>query len=265
MEINTERRRVPWEREQAAWYGGGCRPPARRGRKLVWCLAASILCVVCIVLGMRLWQDRRYYLVSLCMIIVACGPFVMSFEGRRPQARQLVVIAVMAALGIVGRAVFYMLPFVKPTMAVVILAAIYLGPESGFFTGALAAFGSNFLFGQGPWTPWQMFAMGIVGAIAGILFFSERWQGRSRPVRNRICISLYGFFSVVILYGLLMDTASVLMYTDRCSRSLLLASYASGLPVNLIHGISTCCFLWILEPFLGRKLHRVRVKYDLIS
>ena len=90
-------------------------------------------------------------------------PFFLVFENRRPQAREVVVIAVMAALAVAGRAAFFMLPQFKPTAAIVIIAGVGLGAEAGFLTGALAGFVSNFFFGQGPWTPWQMFAFGIPG------------------------------------------------------------------------------------------------------
>ena len=88
-------------------------------------------------------------------------PFFFLFENRRPQARELVVIAVLCAIGVAGRAAFFMVPQFKPVAAVVILAGVCFGAESGFLVGAMTAFVSNFFFGQGPWTPWQMFAFGL--------------------------------------------------------------------------------------------------------
>ena len=62
------------------------------------------------------------------------------------------------------------MPQFKPVVALVIIAGVCFGGETGFLVGAVTGFVSNFFFGQGPWTPWQMFALGIVGFIGGILF-----------------------------------------------------------------------------------------------
>jgi hypothetical protein len=82
----------------------------------------------------------------------------------------MVIIAVLCGIAVAGRAAFFMLPQFKPVVAIVIIAGASLGAESGFIVGALSGFVSNFIFGQGPWTPWQMFAFGMIGFIAGLLF-----------------------------------------------------------------------------------------------
>ena len=97
-------------------------------------------------------------------------PFLLVFEGRRPKARELVTIAVLCAIGIAGRGLFFMLPQFKPVLALTIIAGVAFGGEVGFLVGAMTMLTSNMIFGQGPWTPWQMFAMGIIGFLAGVLF-----------------------------------------------------------------------------------------------
>ena len=86
-------------------------------------------------------------------------------ERRRPQAREVAVIAVLCALGVAGRAAFSMLPQCKPVIALTVLTGAALGGESGFLVGAVTMLASNVLFGQGPWTPWQMFALGLIGLL----------------------------------------------------------------------------------------------------
>jgi hypothetical protein len=110
-------------------------------------------------------------LLGLFFLLVSAIPFLLVFDKRRPQARELVPIAVMAAIAVVGRTVFEIIPLpsFKPCSAIIIITAVAFGPEAGFLTGALTAFVSNFIFGQGPWTPWQMFTWGLVGFLAGIL------------------------------------------------------------------------------------------------
>ena len=62
-----------------------------------------------------------------------------------------------------------MVPFFKPLTGIVMITGMALGPEAGFLTGAISGFVSNFIFGQGPWTPWQMFAFGVAGFLTGVL------------------------------------------------------------------------------------------------
>ena len=133
------------------------------------------------------WDERKYYLTSLLLVGLMFVPFVLRFEGRRPQARELVLLATMTALAVAGRAAFYWLAQCKPVCAIVILTAVAFTPEAGFVTGAAAGLISNFFFGQGPWTPWQMLGFGLVGFLGGVLF-------AGRKVRL-VPLLLYGFFS----------------------------------------------------------------------
>jgi len=185
--------------------------------------------------GIFFLNDRSDYFISLCIIILSMLPFFLVFENRRPQAREVVVIAVMAALAVAGRAAFFMLPQFKPTAAIVIIAGVGLGAEAGFLTGALAGFVSNFFFGQGPWKHFHL------------------W----------LCI--YGGLSVLVIYGFLLDTASVFMGMGGINKAAFLAMYASGFPMNVIHGSATVIFLAVLgEPMLA-KLERIRKKYGILE
>jgi energy-coupling factor transport system substrate-specific component len=111
-----------------------------------------------------------YYFASLVIITLSMLPFFIAFEGRKPQARELVVIAVLVALTVTARAAFFMTPQFKPVVALVVISGAALGAHSGFMVGALSGFVSNFIFGQGPWTPWQMFAFGMIGFVSGLIF-----------------------------------------------------------------------------------------------
>ena len=112
------------------------------------------------------------------MLVLALVPMLLRFERRARQARELVPLAVLIALGTAGRAAFAFAPGFKPVAAVVIVAGAAFGCESGFVVGAMTAFVSNFFFGQGPLTPWQMLGFGLVGFLAGLLF-----ARRAQPVR----------------------------------------------------------------------------------
>ena len=129
-------------------------------------LLILLLIPLTLFVGVYYFGGKRYYFISLLILLECMLPFFLIFEGRRPQARELVLIAVLVALNVAGRAAFFMLPEFKPVVAMTILAGVAFGGETGFLVGAMTMLVSNMLFSQGPWTPWQMFAMGIIGWLA---------------------------------------------------------------------------------------------------
>jgi energy-coupling factor transporter ATP-binding protein EcfA2 len=141
--------------------------------------ALTLAIPLTIAFGLTFLEDRAYYFISLLVLLEAAGPFLLLFEKRRLRARELVVIAVLCALAVGGRAAFFMVPEVKPMTALVILAGAALGGETGFVVGATAAFASNLFFGQGPWTPWQMLAWGSSDFSAESFSGATRYGGAS--------------------------------------------------------------------------------------
>lgn len=206
----------------------------------------------------KIFGSRKYYFISLVIVIYSLVPFFMVFEGRKPQVRELVVLATMIALATAGRAAFFMVPSFKPIVAIVIISGIAFGAESGFLVGAMTMVVSNFLFGQGPWTPWQMFAMGFIGFLSGILY-----RVGLLPTR-RISLCIYGFIVTLFIYGGIMNPAALFMSVYEFTWEGLLAIYISGIPVDLIHASSTFIFLWIGAKPLLEKLQRIKIKYDLM-
>lgn len=232
------------------------KPESRKLSKRTWAalLMIFVLIPLTIFIGIRI-GDRKYFFISMMIMVYSMVPFVMVFEGRRPQARELVILALLAAIAVAGRAAFFMLPQFKPVIAVVIVAGVCFGAESGFLVGAVSMFASNFFLTQGPWTPWQMFAMGCIGGLAGSLF-SRR--GR-RPRKGMLC--LFGFLAAVVLYGAVMNTASVLLWSHSLQWELIAAACAAGLPMDLLHGGSTALLLYLLADPVQGKLDRMREKY----
>lgn len=198
-------------------------------------------------------------IVSFLIIFETMLPFLLIFEGRKPQARELVILSVLSALAIGGRAVFFALPGFKPVASMVILTGVAFGGEAGFMVGAMTMFCSNVLFGQGPWTPWQMFAMGVMGLLAGILFRKGFLH------RDRFSLSVFGGLTTFIIYGGIMNPASVLMYQANPNWKMILSAYMTGVPADAVHAAATACFLWFLSESMLEKLDRVKVKYGLIE
>ena len=127
-----------------------------------------VLIPLTLIVGSRL-SGRAFYVTSTLVIVELLIPFFLAFEGRRPQARELVVLAVMCALAVAGR-VAIPIPSFKAIFGIIMIAGIAFGPESGFLVGAISALASNFFYSQGPYTPWQMMAYGAGGMLAGWKF-----------------------------------------------------------------------------------------------
>lgn len=210
-----------------------------------------------IYVGAKLFGDRKYYFVSLLIICETFVPFAALFEGKKPSAKKIVVLSVLCAAAVGGRAAFFMLPQFKPTAAVVVISGVCFGGEAGFLVGAVSGFVSNIFFGQGPWTPWQMFGFGIIGFFAGV-FFKHGFLKK-----NRLSLSVFGFFSTLVLYGVIMNVATVIMWQSNINFNMILSSCVMGLPFDLVHAASSAFFLWFISDPMTEKLERIKIKYGI--
>ncbi len=224
---------------------------------IVAVITALIAVPATIFVGIHYLGDRKYLVISMLIILEILVPFLFAFESRRPSARELIVISVLCAIAVVGRSAFYMLPQFKPALAIIILSAVAFGGETGFLVGAMYAFVSNFFFGQGPWTPWQMFTHGIIGFVAGIL------SDFGVIGRNRTSLSVFGAFAAVVIFGGIMNPASVIMYQTNLTPEMFYFAYIKGIPFDLIHAFSTVFFLWFISEPMLEKLDRIKIKYGI--
>ncbi|MGN0383283.1 MAG: ECF transporter S component, partial [Eubacterium sp.] len=211
-----------------------------------------------LILGDWILNNRKYYFISLLLLLEIIAIFFLSFENRKAQIREVVAIATMSAMAVAGRMAFFMLPNFKPVLAIVIISGIAFGAESGFMVGALSMLVSNIMFGQGPWTPWQMVAMGIIGFISGKVFAGKTGTRR----KTDICI--FGIVAAIIIYGGIMNPASVIMWQGKLNIKMVMAAYAAGIPFDIMHAIATFIFLWLGAMPLLDKLNRVKQKYGLM-
>ena len=218
-----------------------------------------ILMPLTIYLGLRMPGESGYLVSSLLMIFYIMVPFFLSFERRKPQAREVVLIAVMIALAVASRAAFFMVPQFKPMLAIIIIAGACLGAQSGFLVGSMSAFVSNFLFGQGPWTPFQMLAWGLIGFFAGVLVTKVIKD------KNPIALSIYGFFAVFLLHGGITDLWTLLGMTSQPTLAMALTVYGTGFLFNIILAAATVIFLLLLTRPMVEKINRIQTKYGLLS
>lgn len=221
----------------------------------------SILVVIITTILIVLWQiflssTTSFYLVSVIILVLSMFPFFLSFEKSMPSAREMSLLGVLIALAVVSRAVFYLVPQFKPVAAVVIVSAVCLGAERGYIIGSFTAFVSNFIFGQGIWTPFQMVALGVVGFIAGLIF------KKVKP--NKWNLSIIGAVLVFFFYGFIVDLSSVLTMITDYSFASVFAIYMAGVPFNAIFAFSTFLFLFIFGESFVKKINRINRKYGIV-
>lgn len=217
-------------------------------RKALKIILPAFLIPAAIVVGVLIPGEKQYAFVSLAVTVLALLLFIAGFEKKRTGTYRLILVAVMVALSVAGR----FIPFFKPVTALTIIAAMYLGGESGFLVGALSAVISNFYFGQGPWTPFQMFAWGMIGLIAGFL--------ASPLKKSRVFLLVYGLVSGVA-YSFIVDIWTVLWYNGTFSGTLYLSALATAIPYTALYSVSNIIFLWLFAKPFGEKLERIKIKY----
>lgn len=223
-------------------------------------LSAAILFIgipIVLLIGMVLFKDGKYNIISMIVAIIACIPFFLSFEKRKPDAREILIIAVMSAITVAGRAAFAWIPGFKPVTAFTAITGFKLGPEAGFLTGAISAVASNMFFGQGPWTPFQMFTWGAIGYLAGLL-------GKTKWMDTKIGLIAFGIFAG-ILFSFVMDIWTVMSYEGGFSWTRYLAAMGTALPFTITYALSNVIFLLLLTKPIGDKLERIKTKYGIMQ
>ncbi len=216
-------------------------------KKIIENIVSFVVLPAVLLCGSCFFGENAYVYLSAVIALIVCLLFYMVYE-KRGRTRRLVVVAVMTALAVTGRFVFGFLPAFKPVTAITVITAMYLGSTAGFLTGSFSALISDFWFGQGAWTPFQMFSWGMIGFIAGLLGKYLR--------KNKMLLIIYGVFSG-ILYSVIMDFWSVLWYNADFNWALYSITIVASLPHTVVYAISNVIFLWLMNKPFGRKLSRV--------
>lgn len=218
-----------------------------------------VLIPATIFVGFYIFNDRKYYFISLLILFYTMIPLIIKFEKRKPQARELMVISVLSAIGVAGRSATFMIRPFAPINAITIISGITLGPEEGFLIGAMIMFVSNFFFGQGPWTPWQMFALGTIGFLSGVF----HQKGIIKENKKSLCI--FGGLATFFVYGGIMNPAALIMWQSYVTLELIIAYYISGITYDLVHASGTVLFLYLISQPMIEKIDCVKYKYGLFQ
>ncbi|MED0679411.1 ECF transporter S component [Aneurinibacillus thermoaerophilus] len=219
-------------------------------------ILVSLVLLLTILALSSAFTDEHYLLLSFVFIGVTLLPFFAKFERRHIEARELVLLAILAAIAAVGRVPFAPLPSVQPTSFVIIVSALVFGAEAGFVIGAVAALISNVFLGQGPWTPWQMFCWGMIGVTAG--WFKDTWW-----MKKRLGLLAFGFVWG-FLFGWIMNIWYLIALPDAFSWQLVVVAYAQSFYFDLAHALSNVFFLAVFGTSWTKILLRFRRKYALL-
>lgn len=224
--------------------------------KKQWLLWLICSCMIMVILGgVLLANDRSYRGVSILLALLSCIPFYLRYEQCKPQAREIIIIAIMCALAISGRLLFAFLPGFKPVSALIILTGMAFGKEAGFLSGSITALLSNMFFGQGPWTPFQMLTWGLIGLFAGIL-------NRHGQLEKKGFLMIYGAFAG-IFFSVVMDVWSAFSFDGKFSFSRYIALLITSFPFMVAYMVSNCLFLWFMKDAFMKKLKRIKQKYGI--
>lgn len=214
---------------------------------LVSAPATLLLCAI--------FQHENSAFLTFTVAIAGVLLFFLGYEKSKPPLRQIMPTATLGAIAAAGRIIFAPIPDFKPVSAICIVSGVVFGRRSGFMVGALVALVSNFFFGQGPWTPWQMYSWGLIGYMAGVLNGVGAFNHRS-------ALYAYAFISP-LFYGFILNSWYIIGWVHPITWQTALAAYAAGLPLDVIHSIATVTFLAILYEPWKRKLLRIKSKFDL--
>ncbi|MBO4400063.1 MAG: ECF transporter S component [Lachnospiraceae bacterium] len=223
-------------------------------KKVFTFLLLAVLIPAVVIGGAIVFRERFYAWIALSVAVLSVIPLLYAFERRESTAKEMMVLAVLIALSVIGRVVFAAIPGFKPVTAVTIIVAVAFGGEAGFTVGSLSAVVSNFYFGQGPWTPFQMFAWGILGLIAGLC----------RGVLKKHPLLLYAYGALAgIVYSVTMDVWTVLWAEGAFVPKEYAAAVIAALPLTAVYAVSNVVFLLLLAKPVGKKLERIKKKEGL--
>lgn len=219
------------------------------------------LCLLALPLALVICALLQFQATALLTLMVAIGALVLFFmrwERSKPRLRQVLPTAVLVSAAVVGRIIFAVAPNIQPVTAICIIAGAVFGKRSGFMTGAMSGLVSSFFLGLGAWTPWQMYAWGLVGYVAGLAFVKK---GDHESI---LVVLIFGFCASFV-FGLIMNTWALVGFTSSVNWGSAAVVYGAGFVFDVAHAVSTVAFLALLYAPLRKKLGRVALKYELMD
>lgn len=196
----------------------------------------------------------NYGVISALILLISFIYIFVSYDRRSISVKEISLIATLSALAGVSRVPFAAIPGVQPTTFLVMISGYVFGPGFGFLVGSIAALSSNFFLGQGPWTPWQMLAWGLVGFSSGII-------QRINKKPSRLFFSIFTFFWG-FLFGYIMNIWHWLAFVYPLTFKSLIITNINSFYFDLMHGVGNFIFTYLFGKdfinILSRFKDRIR-------
>ncbi len=196
--------------------------------------------------------------LALCILIFLV---FLIFERTHPSAQKLVILALLCSFVTVGRVIFVFFPLFSPAIGMIILFSICTNPLEGFLIGSVSVLASNFIFGQGTWTVFQMFAYGIAGFFSAFLrplFFNQK-KSVSYLTARIIGLAVFGFFLVMCITGPILDMSGF-FFMGTNDISYIKVLILGGIPFNISTAVSTSITILLLSNPVFFEMKRLEKK-----
>ncbi len=203
-----------------------------------------------------LLRGQHYLMFSLMILLASLLMVYWRFEHTPLKTSTLMFMAILVALAVVGRLAFAAIPSVQAASFVIIMGAMILGPELGFVVGATTALVSNLFLGQGPWTPWQMFAWGLMGFTAALIAHTIIGKRLGLLI---VFGALWGF-----LFGWIMDIWSIMTYVHPLTIKSVLGGFILSFKFDLFHSVSNAVLLALFSNPWQKLFRRLDDKYSFL-
>lgn len=201
--------------------------------------------------------DMGWSLYSLLIVTASLVIVYLWYDKRDVSAKELALIATLAALAGLSRVPFAAIPSVQPTTFLVIITGYVFGAGPGFMVGSLAAFVSNLFLGHGPWTPWQMIGWGLAGVCGGLI---GRWKpGNFKLPLNALAI-IWG-----VLFGWLLNVWHWLTFVYPLTFKSFIAVQLTSIWFDFMHALGNFLFMYFLGPEVIKILHRFKRRLTVSS
>lgn len=189
-------------------------------------------------------EKLNFAIVSIFLILIILILGILIFEKSRPKAKDIVLVAELSCFSICARSIFVFVPYFNPVIALLCLWGFVFGAKKGFLIGILTAFGSNMIFGQGPWTLFQCVAWSIPGFVFGLIGKTRLFKKYFWSKKECFFAGFVVFVLVIFVVGPVMDLSSFLL-GDVKNFSVLKTVLIAGFPFNLALALSSVLTIFL--------------------
>lgn len=190
-------------------------------------------------------------IIATTLVVLAILAFFFEFESAALGSKEIALVAMLGTLSAVLRIPFAAIPNVQPCTYLIICSGYVFGPVAGFMVGSVTALVSNFFLGQGPWTPYQMFAWGLAGVTAGFI-------GRLKP--GWIWVVIFGAVWGYV-YGIIMNAWYWLSFIYPLTFRTFTVYQLNSIWFDTLHAISNVVFLGLFGMKTIAILERFRRRF----